>query len=245
MSEHRYHNRVEVTIIKCYKQHTMTMNESQSPHLNTLGYAILELLERKSLSGYDVKKRFLGSLAFGWHAHVSQLYPALRQLEHHGYVTSRTEASNQGPARRIYSITPAGHTALLTWLQSALYDTHQKSELMLRVWAADLMPAEAFAELLANVERQTHEHLRNLIALRDKWQQRYGPPEAASDPRVVGSLLCFEHDIQLARAKLAWLERASTVLHARAVLESRTAGREAEHVPGLESEMYAEEDLWL
>jgi DNA-binding PadR family transcriptional regulator len=237
-----YHRPMEIAINRD-TQHIMTTQES--PPLNTLAYAILELLERKSLSGYDVKKRFLGSLAFGWHAHVSQLYPTLRQLEHHGYVTSRTEASNQGPARRIYSITPDGHTVLLTWLQSALDDTHQKSELMLRIWAADLMPAEAFAALLADVERQTQEHLRNLIALRDKWQQRYGPPEAASDPRVVGSLLCFEHDIQLARAKLAWLERATTVLRTRAVLEGRVAGQHAEFEVGRDSEMYAEQELWL
>jgi DNA-binding PadR family transcriptional regulator len=223
----------------------MTTNEAHAPALNTLAYAILELLERKSLSGYDVKKRFLGSLAFGWHAHVSQLYPMLRQLEHHGYVTSRTEASSQGPARRIYSITPAGHTALLIWLQSALDDTHQKSELMLRIWAADLMPPEAFAALLADVERQTQAQLQNLIALRDKWQQRYGPPEAASDPRVVGSLLCFEHDIQLARAKLAWLERATTVLRTRAMLEGRAAGQPAELDTDYDSEMYTEQELWL
>jgi len=223
----------------------MTTNEAHAPALNTLAYAILELLERKSLSGYDVKKRFLGSLAFGWHAHVSQLYPTLRQLEHNGYVTSRTEASNQGPARRIYSITPEGHATLLDWLGSPLDDTQQKSELMLRIWAADLMPPEAFAALLADVEQQTQAQLHNLIALRDKWQQRYGPPEAASDPRVVGSLLCFEHDIQLARAKLAWLERAKTVLRTRAMLEGRAAGQPAELEAGYDSEMYTEQELWL
>ena len=223
----------------------MTTNEAHAPALNTLAYAILELLERKSLSGYDVKKRFLGSLAFGWHAHVSQLYPTLRQLEHKGLLTSRTEASNQGPARRIYSITPEGHATLLDWLRSPLDDTQQKSELMLRIWAADLMPPEAFAALLADVEQQTQAQLRNLIALRDKWQQRYGPPEAASDPRVVGSLLCFEHDIQLARAKLAWLERAKTVLRTRAMLEGRAAGQPAELEAGYDSEMYTEQELWL
>lgn len=222
----------------------MATKKSQSP-LSTLGYAILELLERKPLSGYDVKKRFLGSLAFGWHAHVSQLYPTLRQLEANEYVTSHMEASSQGPARRIYAITPAGHAALQEWLQSPLDDTAQKSELMLRVWAADLMPAEAFAELLASVERQTQEHLRNLLALRDKWQQRYGPPEAASDPRVVGSLLCFEHDIQLARAKLAWLERAATVLQTRQVLEGRRDGQRPAVEGGPDGEIYSAEELWL
>jgi DNA-binding PadR family transcriptional regulator len=221
----------------------MSTHETQRPPLNTLGYAILELLERKSLSGYDVKKRFLGSLAFGWHAHVSQLYPTLRQLEERGYVTSRTEASNQGPARRLYTITPAGRAAVLAWLQSPLDDTRQKSELMLRVWAADLMPPEAFGELLADVERQTQAHLRDLIALRDKWQQRYGPPEAAADPRVVGSLLCFEHDIQLARAKLAWLERAANVLHTRTLLDGR--GGQPIATDPASDQVFAEEELWL
>jgi hypothetical protein len=116
---------------------------------------------------------------------------------------------------------------------------------MLRIWAADLMPPEAFAALLADVEQQTQAQLHNLIALRDKWQQRYGPPEAASDPRVVGSLLCFEHDIQLARAKLAWLERAKTVLRTRAMLEGRAAGQPAELEAGYDSEMYTEQELWL
>ena len=114
---------------------------------------------------------------------------------------------------------------------------------MLRVWAADLMPVGVFGELLADVERQTQEHLRNLLAMRDRWQQRYGPPEAASDPRVVGSLLCFEHDIQLARAKLAWLERATTVLHTRTMLEGR-GGQPAATEPASDH-IFAEEGLWL
>ena len=75
--------------------------------------------------------------------------------------------------------------------------------------------------------------------------QRYGPPEAASDPRVVGSLLCFEHDIQLARAKLAWLERAKTVLRTRAMQEGRAKGQPAELEADYDSEMYTEQELWL
>ncbi|NTW04056.1 MAG: PadR family transcriptional regulator, partial [Oscillochloris sp.] len=199
----------------------MTTHNVPSLPLNILGYVILELLERKPLSGYDVKKRFFSSLAFGWHAHVSQLYSTLRQLEQRGYVTSQTAPSNEGPERRIYAITLAGHEVLLEWLQSPLDDTKQKNELLLRVWAADLMPTEAFTDLLTDVEQQTRARLNDLIMLRDKWQQRYGPPEAASDVRVVGSLLCMEHDIQLARAKLTWLERASTVLQTRALFDRR------------------------
>lgn len=214
----------------------MSNPETPAHPLSILSYVILELLERRPLSGYDVKKRFLSSLAFGWHAHASQLYATLRQLEQGGYVTSQTAPSRQGPARRIYTIMPAGHAALVEWLQSPLDITQQKNELLLRVWAADLMPGEGFGELLAEIERQTRDHLSNLIALRDKWQQRYGPPETAADARVVGSLLCFEHDIQAMRSKLVWLERAATVIHARSAI----ARRPTEAPPSQADDLYME-----
>ena len=67
---------------------------------NILGFSILQLLERFSLSGYDVKKRFATSLAYGWYAHNSQIYPQLRQLEDHGLVESpgRNEHRRAGSA---------------------------------------------------------------------------------------------------------------------------------------------------
>lgn len=205
----------------------MTLNkplaETSVTAINTLGYVILELLERKPLSGYDVKKRFVSSMSLGWYAHDSQIYPMLRQLEQKGLVTSRKEASSSGPDRRIYSITATGHEELLCWLASPFDDTRQKSELMMRVWAADLMSAERFEHLLAEVEAQTNERLHQLTALRDTWQQRFGPPESAADERVVGSLLCLEHDIQLARAKLLWLERAKNVIRVRTTFKARGA----------------------
>jgi DNA-binding PadR family transcriptional regulator len=188
---------------------------------NTLGYAILQLLERAPLSGYDLKKQFAASLAYGWYAHDSQIYPQLKQLEAQGYVESHVEASSAGPDRRIYAITDAGLTELVAWLPTALDDTRQKSELILRVWSSDLMPPEAFKRLLADVETQTREHLERLISIRNRLQRRYGLPEVTTDPRQVGVMLCLEHDIQLARAKLTWLERALTVVETRAALSGQ------------------------
>lgn len=185
---------------------------------NTLGYAILQLLERAPLSGYDVKKQFASSLGYGWYAHDSQIYPQLKQLERLGFVLSHLEASSAGPERRVYAITAAGRAALVDWLQTPVDDSRQKSELMLRVWSQDLIPAEAFRRMLADVERQTRAHLRRMLTIRQKLLTRYGPPEVAADPQMVGTMLCLEHDIQLARAKLTWLERAGTVVATRAAL---------------------------
>jgi PadR family transcriptional regulator, regulatory protein AphA len=184
-----------------------------------LGCAILELLARQASSGYDLKKRFSSSLAFGWHAHDSQIYPELRRLEQAGLVDAREE-SGGGPPRRVYALTDAGWEALLAWLRSPLDDSHQKSELILRVWAADLVPADRMRQLLSEVEEQSRRQILEMVAIRNRLQERYGPPEVATDSRQVGVLLCLEHDIQLLRAKLAWVERAQNVVQTRAAFEN-------------------------
>lgn len=183
-----------------------------------LGCAILELLAREESSGYDLKKRFASSLAFGWHAHDSQIYPELKRLEKSGLVQARQESGSAGPPRRVYELTNAGWDALLDWLRSPLDDSHQKSELILRVWGADLIPPPRLNALLVEVEKQTRVDVLKMVTIRNRLLERYGPPEVASDGRQVGVMLCLEHDIQLLRAKLAWVERAQTVVQTRAAL---------------------------
>jgi DNA-binding PadR family transcriptional regulator len=221
----------------------MVTQRTDTPEPNTLGYAILQLLERAPLSGYDVKKQFASSLGYGWYAHDSQIYPQLKQLERLGFVLSHIEASSAGPERRVYAITASGRAVLVHWLQSPIDDSRQKSELMLRVWSQDLIPSDAFKAMLADVELQTREHLRRMLTIRQKLLARHGPPEVAADPQVVGTMLCLEHDIQLAQAKLTWLERAGTVVATRAVLAG--VPRPAGDTPSTEEDDSLAEDILL
>ena len=172
---------------------------------NILGFSILQLLERFSLSGDDVKKTLcdLAGLRLV-RPRLADIYPQLRQLEDHGLVESRMETSNAGPDRRVYTLTAPGEAALRAWLQAPFDDSRQKSELMLRVWSLDLVPPEIFLALLADVTCQTERRLQELTALYKQVRARYGPPELTDNPRHVGVQLCLEHDIQQAQAKLAW-----------------------------------------
>jgi PadR family transcriptional regulator PadR len=43
------------------------------------------------------------------------VYRALRQLERDGYITSWWDPKEQGPARRIYTLTDGGKDALALW----------------------------------------------------------------------------------------------------------------------------------
>ena len=46
------------------------------------------------------------------------VYRALRQLESSGFVSSFWDTSDQGPARRMYSLTAAGELFLRTWIDA-------------------------------------------------------------------------------------------------------------------------------
>ncbi|MXZ87603.1 MAG: poly-beta-hydroxybutyrate-responsive repressor [Dehalococcoidia bacterium] len=46
------------------------------------------------------------------------VYRALRQLEGSGFVSSFWDTSDQGPARRMYSLTAAGELFLRTWIEA-------------------------------------------------------------------------------------------------------------------------------
>ena len=46
------------------------------------------------------------------------VYRSLRQLENSGFVSSFWDTSEQGPARRMYSLTAAGDMFLRTWLDA-------------------------------------------------------------------------------------------------------------------------------
>lgn len=45
----------------------------------------------------------------------SGLYCALRDLEAEGMVESRSDEGGEGPARRVYALTPAGRDCLAVW----------------------------------------------------------------------------------------------------------------------------------
>lgn len=72
----------------------------------SLHHALLGLLATKPASGYDLQKRFDGTLAFVWPATQSQLYTELGKLDRSGLV----EVAAEGPrgARSTPSPTPGG-----------------------------------------------------------------------------------------------------------------------------------------
>ena len=92
--------------------------------------------EREPLSGWPPRD-------FG--ITMSTLYRTLRQMEKDGYLESTWEPGPTGPARRVYSITAAGHE----WLDSsaAVLDTYRQTiDRFLDLYGAGPRPNQPDAE---------------------------------------------------------------------------------------------------
>jgi PadR family transcriptional regulator, regulatory protein PadR len=74
---------------------------------------LLVMLKDRHLHGYEIMKELREK--FDVVSDPGTIYRALRQLERKGYIASRWDPNDQGPARRVYTVTDEGRAALQLW----------------------------------------------------------------------------------------------------------------------------------
>jgi PadR family transcriptional regulator PadR len=87
--------------------------------------ALLLLLRERPAHGYDLLER-LPELTGEPRVEMGNLYRLLRALEEEGLVSSEWDASSPGPAKRRYSLTPAGDRLLEHWID-ALHRSQERT----------------------------------------------------------------------------------------------------------------------
>ena len=136
-------------------------NRAHGDALSALGYALLALLARAPLTGYDLAQRMRRSTDFFWTARHSQIYPELARMEAAGLVTHEVVRQTERPDKKIFTMTEAGYAALRAWLVQPVRPAPERDEMMLKTFCAWLIePVEAIALFRA----QEAEHLARLAA---------------------------------------------------------------------------------
>ena len=80
--------------------------------MRTLKYAILGLINRKPMTGYDITREFnSNNLANFWYAKHSQVYPELGRLMEEKLVTCEVVIQGEKLEKKLYSITGGKGTA--------------------------------------------------------------------------------------------------------------------------------------
>jgi PadR family transcriptional regulator PadR len=74
--------------------------------------AILSLLSKQTLYGFEISKRIEEESGGALRFNLASLYPMLYELEKRGWLKGKWEANRAGRDRRYYCLTPAGKKKL-------------------------------------------------------------------------------------------------------------------------------------
>lgn len=146
--------------------------------MGTLKYALLGLLNQKSLTGYDLMKEFETTVSEFWYAKHSQIYPELKKLTDDGLVEFKVETVGSAMQKKVYSITGKGREEFLDWmLEKCPLEHTPKSEFRLRVFFSSALEPQARLVLLQEQLEKYRGRLKHLQSNFEKFPQV--PPQGS------------------------------------------------------------------
>ncbi|GLQ18093.1 PadR family transcriptional regulator [Maritalea porphyrae] len=142
----------------------------------------LAILTQGETTGYEIRKRSTeGDFSFFLEASFGSIYPALSKLEEDELVTSRVQAQEGKPAKRIYSITDAGRESFINSLFEDLNDDVFRSEFVLFLRFAEELPRDLVEKRILERISKVDEEIKSieemgadLEAKADRWVLEYG-----------------------------------------------------------------------
>jgi PadR family transcriptional regulator, regulatory protein AphA len=174
----------------------------------SLAHAILGLLAREPMTGYDLKTRWFDrALRYFWPADQAQIYRTLDRLEAQGWATVRVEPGHDRPNRKVYSPTAAGRAELVRWLAAPQPLPTVRDPLLVQLFCGAAVPDETLTRLLAQQAEAHRQRLAEYERLLASFQPDWGTPRQLRLWR-----LTLENGIRRERAYLDWLAAASTEL---------------------------------
>ncbi|RQW65097.1 PadR family transcriptional regulator [Vibrio viridaestus] len=171
--------------------------------MRVLKYAILGLLNRHPMTGYDINKEFNYELAEFWHAKHSQIYTELKKLHEEGLVTFDIEISGDILEKKQYSITDEGRDDLIRWLhKDELIGKTAKDVFRVRMYFSNFLDVESRIKLL---ESQKMQHTKRMNTLMKTSEQYPDVPPVDSDR--FGDFIILEGAIMREQHIIKWLEK--------------------------------------
>jgi PadR family transcriptional regulator, regulatory protein AphA len=170
----------------------------------SLEHAILGFLNYHPYTGYDLKKIFDNSVRHFWPADQSQIYRTLSRLTEQGYVEMEKIPQEDRPDRKVYHVTEAGRSELISWLSGPPPLDEPRSASLVQVFFAGHLSDE---KALAKFE-EFAAIMRAILAQYDQVPDHLGPfqDEIPSAREHFFWLLTLENGIRNMRTNLEWAE---------------------------------------
>ncbi len=169
-----------------------------------LSHAILAAIDDAACSGYDLAKKFDGSVGFFWNASHQQIYRELTKLEELGYIEAIAIHQAPRPDKKNYLVTPTGRDYLRNWIAQPSTAAYPKDELLVKLFAGDLVDVEV---LLGELEHHRAQHQDRLNTYHSIEQQIFPNPDRLNVAQRY-QYLTLRQGIRLETAWLDWCTEA-------------------------------------
>lgn len=168
-------------------------------HPLTMEFALLGILRRQPMHGYDIHQRLLAGTEEGlvWRIKQGLLYSMLARLESEGLLSSEVETQGVRPPRKLFSLTERGETLLQAWLQTPVRNGRDfRLEFLTKLYFAQQTGAEAALTLVQRQVAASEAQLNQFVQ------------EAAAAAQT-DSFIHLVNDFRIGQleASLAWLRR--------------------------------------
>jgi DNA-binding PadR family transcriptional regulator len=188
----------------------------------SLRYVLLAVLSKQPNTGYGIGRLLRTELRHIWQARLQQIYSELARTESEGLLRAQVTHMPNRPAKKVYSLTPAGSLALDDWLAKPPPVESSRDDLMVRLYCLPRAPLDVLIRRL--------EERRDLLEAKARELGR-ALESTSRDPAAIGYRLTLDAALVATQAQIVWCERAVSTLrerHANAGgLESRSEQHEA------------------
>lgn len=181
------------------------LKERSVIYMRTLKYAILGLINRQSMTGYDLMKAFNLGLVNFWYAQHSQLYPELKKLTSEGLITYETVLQGEKLEKKLYSITEEGKKDFSNWLiQQEPLEPTPKDIFRLRAYFIESMTKEDVLKQFYYQLEQRRERLTKLKSTMAEHPYSKGISDIFSP--LYGDYIVLKGAIMRESTYIDWLE---------------------------------------
>ena len=171
--------------------------------MNILSYAILGLIDKERITGYDLTKRFNASVADFWSANQSQIYPELKKLVQARLIEYEVVIQGEVLEKKLYSITAEGKEVLKKWmLEEDPALPQSKDVFKLRIYLAEQLTKEQLLDKLLKRQQQC-------VNLLNRYQSKFKDYTDLPVPPVqLGDYILLKGAMAQLEAQLGWLEES-------------------------------------
>jgi DNA-binding PadR family transcriptional regulator len=174
----------------------------------SLAHAILVSLVECPSSGYDLAKKFDGSVGFFWQATHQQIYRELHRLQDKQWVEAEAVVQENRPDKKLFTVSAAGKQELREWITQPCEINVTKDELMVKIFAGHLVPQDTIEQEINHHRTMHEERLQEYRAI----EANFFSDAANLSQALKFQYLALRRGIRLEQEWIDWCDEAIALL---------------------------------